>query len=397
MIAREYCRTLRDHISLFWIDASSYPTALSGMQRVSKLLDSSATSDPSSQIQRSPATELESLLHPFLIVLDNMDHAKDFTQILQLVPENKMCMVLITSRHRDAQQLGTCVEITSMEQDEAVELLMTKCNIASDLKHQNHAESIVQTLACLPLAIDQAGAYISSRNLPLARLIDHFKIRKEVIMNYIPSGWPYQRAHNDQQRVSDLCSFTTWELSLDELGSSVDAEPFIDLLTFAAFAAPSRLLPKMLRTQVEENLATELGCDDLYTTDGKWDPWKYQDAVVQLYSVSLISEIDMSSAEITFVIHPLVEEWLKVRAGEPQDKMYIEANTKLIHRISDRHIERVTKLYADELGVLFEGILYCAFQNAGLAINAEAPEPAITGTTSVSKLSEVFVLALRFR
>ena len=188
-------------------------------------------------------------------------------------------------------------------------------------------------------------------------------------MNYIPSGWPYQRAHDDQQCVSDLCVFTTWELSLDELGSSVDVEPFIDLLTLAAFTGSSRLLPEMLRMQVEENLAAELGCRDLYTREGKWDPWKYQDTIVQLYSVSLISEIDMSSAEITFVIHPLVKEWLKVRAGDPKDKMYIEANTKLIHRICDRHIEHVTKFYVDERRVLYGGIVNCVLQGKFLFDN----------------------------
>ena len=395
MIAREYCRGLRDHISLFWIEASSYSTALSGMQRASQLLDSSITSDPSSHMQTLSATKLEKLLHPFLIVLDNMDHAKDFTQIMQLMPENKLCMVLITTRHRDAQQLGTCIEIEPMEQDEAVELLLTKCNITSDLQHQSHAESIVGTLAYLPLAIDQAGAYISSRNLPLAQFTDHFGIRKELIMKYIPSGWPYQRAHDDQQRVSDLCVFTTWELSLDELGSSVDAEPFIDLLTFAAFAGPSRLFPEMLRTQVEGNLAVELGCRDLYTSDGKWDPWKYQDAVVQLYSVSLISEIDMTSAEIRFVIHPLVAEWLKVRADK-KDKIYIEANTKLIHHICERHIGRVTNFHAIKRIVLYGGILKCAIQNGffdDLTTYAEATTP-VTDTTRLAKYSKVFVLAL---
>lgn len=383
MIAREYCRRQRNHISLFWIDASSYPTALSGMQRASQLVSSSTESDPSSHMQRLPATNLEKLLHPFLIVLDNMDHAKDFTQIMQLMPENNKCMVLVTSRHRDVQQLGTCIEIKPMEQDEAVELLLTKCNTASDLQHRAQAESIVETLAHLPLAIDQAGAYISSRNLPLDQFIDHFKIRKEVIMKYIPSGWPYQKAHDSQQCVSDLCVFTTWELSLAELGSSVDVEPFIDLLTFAAFAGASYVLTKKLRTQAEENLAAELGCHDLYTSEGKWDPWKYQDSIVQLYSVSLISEIDMSSAEIEFVIHPLVEEWLKVRAGDPKDKMYIEANTKLIHRICDRHNERVENFYLYERQILTLGILRCATHN----MESAAP-------IGSSKYAEVFQLAL---
>ena len=392
MIAREYCRRQRDHISLFWIDASSYTTALSGMQRASQLVNSSTEPDPSSYMQRLPATNLEKLLHPFLIVLDNMDHAKDFTQIMQLMPENKMCMVLVTSRHRDLQQLGTCIEIKPMEQDEALELLLTRCNIASDLEQHAHAESIVKTLAHLPLAIDQAGAYISSRNLPLEQFTEHFNIRKKVIMNHIPSGWPYQKAHDGQQCVSDLCVFTTWELSLDELGSSVDAEPFIDLLTFAAFAGPSQLLAKMLRMQVEENMATELGCRDLYTSDGKWDPWKYQDTIVQLYSVSLISEIDMSSTEIQFVIHLLVNEWLKVRAGDPKDKMYIEANTRLIHGICDRHNERVETFNVYERQILFGGILRCATHNGWWCLCLTAKEEARIPATRVSKFPEVFAL-----
>ncbi|KAK0515354.1 hypothetical protein JMJ35_002733 [Cladonia borealis] len=397
MIAREYCRRLRGHTSLFWVDASSYQKALSGMQRVSRLLESSTTSDPSSRMQMPPATKLEELLHPFVIVLDNMDHAKDFTQIMQLIPENKLCMVLITSRHRDTQHLGICIEIKAMEQDEAVELLLTKCNISSNSEHQNHAESIVQTLACLPLAIDQAGAYVRSRNLPLARFIDHFETRKEAIMKYIPSGWPYQRAQDDQQCVSDLCVFTTWELSLNELRSSVDVEPLINLLTLAAFTGSSPLLPEMLRTQVEENLAAELGCRDLYTTDSKWDPSKYQDAVVQLYSVSLISEIDMDSAEIKFLIHPLVEEWLKVRAVDPKDKMYVEANTTLIHRICDRHIDHVTDFDWMERRFLCEGIMHCADQNGffdDLTTNAGATGPISTDTKWIAKFSEVFVSAL---
>ena len=390
MIAREYCRRQRDHISLFWIDASSYTTALSGTQRASQLVNSSIEPDPSSHIQRLPATNLDKLLHPFLIVLDNMDHAKDFTHIMQLMPENKMCMVLITSRHRDVQQLGTCIEIKPMEQDEAVELLFNKCNIVSDLEHHAHAESIVKTLAHLPLAIDQAGAYISSRNLPLERFIDHFNNRKQVIMNYIPSGWLYQKAQDGQECMSDLCVFTTWELSLDELGSLVDAEPFIHLLTFAAFAGPSQVLAKMLRTQVEEKMTVGLGCRDLYTSEGKWDPWKYQDTIVQLYSVSLISEINMNSAEIRFAIHPLVKEWLKVRAGAPKDKMYIEANTGLIHRICHIHNERIGNFNEYERQVLYVGILTCAINNGwfeGLAGKAEA-------ATRILKFSAVFVLAL---
>lgn len=68
-------------------------------------------------------------------------------------------------------------------------------------------------LGYLPLAIDQAGAYISQRNLPLHRFMKHYKDRKEYVLKHTPSLWEYRRKLDDNKDETLLSVFTTWELS----------------------------------------------------------------------------------------------------------------------------------------------------------------------------------------
>ncbi len=193
-----------------------------------------------------------------MIVLDNLDYASDFAKIMQLIPETRLCMVLITSRHRDARLLGICVEVTAMEADEAVELLLVRSNLAWDADHMDQAKVIVDRLAYLPLAVDQAGAYISSRNLPLDQFESHFTARKEAIMNYIPAAWSNQ--------TSNLSAFKTWELSFQELASSIDdITPYVNLLTLGAFTHSSSLLPQMLQAQERADPSTRKKYIEAYT------------------------------------------------------------------------------------------------------------------------------------
>jgi hypothetical protein len=56
----------------------------------------------------------------------------------------------------------------------------------------------------------------------------------------------------------------------------------------------------------------------LYVAD-KWDHLKYQDAVAEMYQLSLLQSLKVEGNEndenvkMTFSLHPLVSEWLKLR------------------------------------------------------------------------------------
>ncbi|MCJ1242503.1 hypothetical protein MMC14_010511 [Varicellaria rhodocarpa] len=72
-------------------------------------------------------------------------------------------------------------------------------------------------LGHLALALDQAGAYIRARNLPLKDFTAHYNRRKDVILREIPEEWEYRRVIGNMERETALSIFTTWELSFEQI------------------------------------------------------------------------------------------------------------------------------------------------------------------------------------
>jgi len=96
-------------------------------------------------------------------------------------------------------------------------------------------KSIVAKLEFLPLAIDQAGAFISAQKLPLTLFLEHFDLQKEEILKYTPSLTEYRRVLGDDEKETALNVFTTWELSFQQIHEDETGERLRSFLTTAAF------------------------------------------------------------------------------------------------------------------------------------------------------------------
>ena len=90
----------------------------------------------------------------------------------------------------DSERIGTSIRITRMDVDEGLSLLLHNSNREANDADKGH---ICEKLGYLPLAIDQASAYIAVRRLPLPEFLVHYKAREEEILNHIPSLWEYRR------------------------------------------------------------------------------------------------------------------------------------------------------------------------------------------------------------
>ena len=91
-------------------------------------------------------------------------------------------------------------------------------------------------LGHLALALDQAGAYIRARNLPLKDFTAHYNRRKDVILREIPEEWEYRRVIGNMERETALSIFTTWELSFEQISGDIQQVERKDhFLTLAAF------------------------------------------------------------------------------------------------------------------------------------------------------------------
>jgi hypothetical protein len=158
------------------------------------------------------------------MVFDNYDQPGDFPTIASFFPTQTKAVaggaVLVMSRHASTERLSCVVNMTGMMEHEALELLLRQSKSEKTNSAIRAGEEIVHKLGFLPLAIDQAGAYISSLKLPLDRFLQQYHKRHAVVLKHTPTLWQYRRKLGDGNDETLLSVFTTWELSFEHLRRS---------------------------------------------------------------------------------------------------------------------------------------------------------------------------------
>ncbi|KIJ43676.1 hypothetical protein M422DRAFT_111326, partial [Sphaerobolus stellatus SS14] len=117
-------------------------------------------------------------------------------------------------RYHGLQELGHYYELQEMDKSEGLTLLLGQQGAE---ENEVLGEQIIELLGQLPLAIDQARAYISQRRLALQEFITEFNIRKADLFKDTPHLWQYQKKSLIGEENMVLNVGTTWEMSLSLL------------------------------------------------------------------------------------------------------------------------------------------------------------------------------------
>ncbi|KAE9367386.1 hypothetical protein N431DRAFT_486511 [Stipitochalara longipes BDJ] len=216
-VALKYCGLWRNASDIFWVDASSEAALKADFALLSHVLDPSTspaleTDARVSNVRRALADQ-ES---PWLIVFDNYDNPLSY-YILKFIPDNKLGMVIITSRHKDAESLAqkeNRVELMGLYVAEASRLLLLESELDQSVNvSSEHAAAIVHRLGYHPLAIAQAGAYINMRNLDLEDLLSIYNERQAAILKDTTLMSEYWKKATESGQEIPMSVFTTCEPS----------------------------------------------------------------------------------------------------------------------------------------------------------------------------------------
>ena len=319
----EYCRrafTSQRFRAIFWADAST-PTALShSIANISEFLPGSrkAFADIAARTSFAKAT-LSRWSEPWLLVYDNFDQPGLFRKapLQDYFPVSANGAIVVISRHAEAERLGPTIRLEIMSEDEGLDLLLRRSGLDTDPGSAPEGRNIVQRLGYLPLAIDQAGAYISSRKLGLQHFMDHFHERREAVLNHIPELWEYKKRLGDAIDDSALSVFTTWEMSFQQVGID-DTEKYkkTHFLTISAFLDNQNVSEDLFRINFESSRYPP-DWMDIFSTNSEWDKYKFEDVLVELRNLSLIQGLDNKNQNFCrFSLHPLVQDWLKLRRND---------------------------------------------------------------------------------
>ncbi|TGO07347.1 hypothetical protein BTUL_0290g00120 [Botrytis tulipae] len=319
-IALEYSHQHKKfYKGVFWIDASSQKSASRGFEKILKTIGSSAVLIGGEESKSAVKNILGNWKEPWLLVFDNYDDPNAFGDLPSYFPNSnsKENAIIVTSRHISSGRLGSHLKLDGLTEEESVQLLTSRCTSVSNSEDDlNQGREIVKKLGYLPLAIDQAASYISIRHLPLHIFSDHFQRRREFILKDTPQSlWEYQKSSSagSQETSEHLSVLTTWELSFDQIsGNDEERNRIGEFLAQAAYFSPMTISESLFKNSDIYNDKSP-GWKSLFSTQGSWDSFKFQDVIVGLVNLSIIQNMEITSDEVRFSFHPLVKDWLQLR------------------------------------------------------------------------------------
>ncbi len=249
----------------------------------------------------------------WLLILDNIE---DVSLVDEVLPADCPGHVLLTTRDQSTGAFAQRVDLEQMEPEEGALFLLHRIKLLrpdAPLQASSHAEQaiqIVQLLGGLPLAIDQAGAYIEETACSLSDYLDHYQHQRSILLS--------QRGRSGTGHEASVT--TTFSLLAERLQHINPAT--IELLRLCAFLAPDA---------IPEELLTE-GANDLGTILGPIasDSLKLNNVLADLRRYSLLRR---NTDEKTLTIHRLVQAVIKDALDESLQKQWVERCVKVVNRI----------------------------------------------------------------
>jgi hypothetical protein len=241
---------------------------------------------------------------PWLLVFDN---APDRASVAGFVPPAGPGRVLITSRNQ-IWLPGQSVEVPVLDPQVAAEFLTARIGDAD----RRAAVELAGVLGGLPLALEQAAAYVQASGESLAGYLSLFRQRRaDLLGRGEPTGYPATVA-------------TTWTVAFEDVRQA--APGAAGLLRLLAFCAPEAI-PLRLLMQPRPGLVGRLSEElDFVLAPLLEDPLAAGDAIAELRRYSLIS----APRDGLVSVHRLVQAITLDQLEQPEAEAWRQAAAAVI-------------------------------------------------------------------
>ncbi|KAI7780329.1 hypothetical protein LA080_016177 [Diaporthe eres] len=178
-IALKFTERNEKRFHILWVDATDAVTTEQSYKQIATVIfGSEEKKDPVQEV----LLWLQKSEEQWLLVFDNAPPSS----LAKYLPDGDHGNILYTSRQHNLQPRlrPDCVaSIDTMDAPEGILLLLRSAQKATDVvQNRELARSIVNALGLLPLAIDQAGAYMHMAPCPLDEYVAVFNEQKETLL-----------------------------------------------------------------------------------------------------------------------------------------------------------------------------------------------------------------------
>jgi len=210
--ALEYAyRYASEYEAVLWVQADSHEILVSDFAKLAETLDL-REKDDTDQFRMISAVKRWLQEHgPWLLIFDNAD---DLAVVSDFLPRQTGGAILLTTR---SQSVGTHIrklELEKMSREEGVTFLLkriTHCEDDEDPlqrvsdEERQAAEELWEVMDGLPLALDQAAAYIDAKQSTITDYLHLYRTHRKILLQERGSG---EHAQEHPDSVA-----TTWSLS----------------------------------------------------------------------------------------------------------------------------------------------------------------------------------------
>lgn len=302
---------------VFWVDVSSTSSAKNDFLNIAKKLGIHA------ETMEEARQGLANVQHSWLLVLDNADDPDVDYQCY--FPSGQLGVIIMTSRNSECHRYANtpAVELGGLFESDARELLLHAIDLPREQwrTFQDDAKELATLLQSHPLALMQAGAYISRAHCTIAEYPRIFSRQRKQLLKFRPK--------QAQSRYGDV--YATFEASagLIQESQAEAAKDALQLLSVLGICAASRLPLQRLFEEGWKGAKAVSSYNSSNKEDGfchidtwlvshlppllqadadAWDPFRLVEAVQLLKSLSLVSA-DTHDDFLSVSMHPLTNAW----------------------------------------------------------------------------------------
>jgi|GEM_PF-1093784 len=237
-VAIEYAhRHIEDYTAIFWINAESESSITASYTEIARLLSLPEADAQETSVVTTAVIRWLTNYSDWLAIYDN---AEDPNLVSEYLPKTYSGHIVLTSRSPSFGKIADTMNLSALEHDQATALLLSRAGIDSpDERQLETVADICNILGYLPLAIDQAGAFLEQTGASLSE----YKLILDTKGIVLLENARYSSGTYDQTVA------TTWLASMEHVR---EANPGAeDILKLASYLAPDDIPIDLIRSGEE--------------------------------------------------------------------------------------------------------------------------------------------------
>ncbi|KAK3707100.1 hypothetical protein QZH41_014693 [Actinostola sp. cb2023] len=316
---------------VFWLSGESVSLFQNSMSEMARLI---GTFDEDFNKTLSKTLYwLQTRKEYWCLVIDNLDEydLKDSTEMLKLLCGHwKRCTaghIIITTR-REIKQIqedipdlasASCIELSNLSEHESVQFLKLRTEKPSDDGEYEVLSDLAAQLGYLPLALDQAAAYIKCTGTSFSHYLQQYKKQKLKTLIRYKAYYPAQDTSKERIAVH-----TTWELNFDYV-SRLSEEYGIGQAAALIMEVSAFLCPDDIPLEIINEGLPLVENEDLHNCVSS--PIGVTDILSILTKFSLFQTFTDKSLSV----HRLVQEVIRSKMSKDRLKDVLQCASRMLH------------------------------------------------------------------